>query len=134
MVNRTTQATYPLGTLVNSLGLATYYNHPQSAKGSLPEAEGGQDAFCKAASQAYGGDLNGYQSGCEEAALNLIQNLDPEVFVTQLKNSMFDAPVFSLRTSAPTNKTIRFLRPKPMSVRNPGNPAANGAYRGKYHQ
>ena len=118
MVNRTTQATYPLGTLVNSLGLATYYNHPQSAKGSLPEAEGGQDAFCKAASQAYGGDLNGYQSGCEEAALNLIQNLDPEVFVTQLEEfGMFDAPVFSLRTSAPTNKTDpALLETKPMSV------------------
>lgn len=105
MVNRTTQATYPLGTLVNSLGLATYYSHPLSAEGVLPVAVGEQDAYCQAASDAYDGNLDGYQAGCEQAALGLIQNLNPVVFLDQLESfGLFTAPTFSLRTTAPDTK------------------------------
>ena len=105
MVNRTTQATYPLGTLVNSLGLATYYNQPLSAAGVLPVAPGGQDEYCRAASEAYGEELTGYQSGCEQAAMALVQNLDPAVFVDQLDAfGLFSAPTFSLRTIPPATK------------------------------
>jgi len=105
MVNRTTQATYPLGTLVNSLGLATYYSHPLSAEGVLPVAVGEQDAYCQAASDAYDGNLDGYQAGCEQAALGLIQNLNPIVFLDQLESiGLFTAPTFSLRTTAPDTK------------------------------
>jgi hypothetical protein len=52
LVNRTTQATYPLGTLVNSLGLATYYNHPLSADEALPDAANLEDQYCEKASEA----------------------------------------------------------------------------------
>ncbi len=105
MVNRTTQAAYPLGTLVNSLGLAAYYNQPQSAKGVLPESEPGQDRYCQAASKAYGSELSGYQSGCEQAALDLIKNLNPDVFVTSMDAfGLFSAPVFSLRTIPPVER------------------------------
>lgn len=105
LVNRTTQATYPLGTLINSLGLATYYNQPQSAARALPAAEGGQDAFCQAASDAYGEDLDGYQSGCESAALALVESLDPVIFLDQLEAfGLFSSPAFSLRTIEPDAK------------------------------
>jgi len=118
MVNRTTQAAYSLGTLINSLGLATYYNQPQAAEGVLPEASGGQDQFCLAASEAHGEDLNGYQSGCEQAALALIDNLDPVVFLDQLEAfGIFTAPTFSLRTIAPSEKLDpAVLEAKPWSA------------------
>ena len=118
MVNRATQATYPLGTLVNSLGLATYYNQPLSAEGVLPAAPGGQDQFCRAASEAYGGEIDGYQGGCEQAALGLIQNLDPVVFVDQMEAfGLFTAPTFSLRTIAPAEKMDPVvLETKPQSA------------------
>ena len=118
MVNRTTQAAYPLGTLVNSLGLATYYNHPQSAEGVLPVAASGQDMYCQAASEAYGEELNGYQGGCEQAALALVQNLDPVIFVDQLDAfGLFTAPTFSLRTIAPATKPDpAVLETKPLSA------------------
>jgi len=118
LVNRTTQAAYPLGTLVNSLSLATYYNHPQSAEGALPVAAGGEDEFCQAASDAYGEELSGYQAGCETAALALIQNLDPVVFLDQLEAfGLFTAPDFSLRTSAPGEKPDpAVIETKPMSA------------------
>lgn len=118
MVNRTTQATYPLGTLVNSLGLATYYNHPQSAEGVLPAAASGQDMYCQAASEAYGEELNGYQSGCEQAALALVQNLDPAIFADQLDAfGLFTAPTFPLRTIAPAAKPDpAVLEAKPLSA------------------
>ncbi len=118
MVNRTTQATYPLGTLVNSLGLATYYNRPQSAEGALPEAASGQDQYCQAASIAYGEDLSGYQGGCEQAALALIQNLDPNIVVDQMEAfGLFTAPTLSLRTIAPSERPDpAVIVTKPMSV------------------
>ncbi len=118
MVNRTTQATYPLGTLVNSLGLATYYNRPQSAKGALPEAPAGQDPYCKAATEAYGEELDGYQGGCEQASLALIENLDPAVFLDQMEAfGLFTAPTFSLRTIAPAQKPDpAVLVTKPLSA------------------
>jgi len=118
MVNRTTQATYPLGTLVNSLGLATYYNHPQSAEGVLPAAASGQDMYCQAASEAYGEELNGYQGGCEQAALALVQNLDPAIFADQLDAfGLFTAPTFPLRTIAPATKPDpAVLEAKPLSA------------------
>jgi len=77
MVNRTTQATYPLGTLVNSLGLATYYNHPQSAEGVLPVAATGQDMYCQAASEAYGEELNGYQAAVSRQHWRWSKTLTP---------------------------------------------------------
>jgi len=118
MVNRTTQAAYPLGTLVNSLGLATYYNRPLSAQGVLPAAAGGQDEFCKAASNAYGEELSGYQGGCEAAAMALIQNLDPEVFLDQLEAfGLFSAPSFSMRTIAPAERPDAVvIQTRPMST------------------
>ncbi len=118
LVNRTTQATYPLGTLVNSLGLAAYYNQPQAAEGALPAAAGGQDEYCQAASEAYGEELSGYQSGCELAALALIQNLDPVVFLDHLEAfGLFTAPDFSLRTIAPGEKPDpAVIETKPMSA------------------
>ena len=118
MVNRTTQAAYPLGTLVNSLGLATYYNRPLSAQGVLPAAAGGQDEFCKAASNVYGEELSGYQGGCEAAAMALIQNLDPEVFLDQLEAfGLFSAPSFSMRTIAPAERPDAVvIQTRPMST------------------
>lgn len=118
MVNRTTQATYPLGTLVNSLGLATYYNQPQSAVGALPAAAGGQDEFCQAASDTFGEELDGYQGGCEAAALALVENLDPVVFLDQLEAfGLFSAPTFSLRTIEPDTKPDpAIFVTKPMSA------------------
>ena len=118
LVNRTTQATYPLGTLVNSLGLATYYNHPQAAKGAVPGNTAGQDQYCEAASKAYGEELSAYQSGCEQAALALIQNLDPLVFLEQLDEfGLFTAPSFSLRTIAPVElPDPAVIETKPMSA------------------
>ncbi len=118
LVNRTTQATYPLGTLVNSLGLATYYNHPQAAKGALPGNTAGQDQYCQAASMAYDEELSAYQSGCEQAALALIQNLDPLVFLEQLDEfGLFTAPSFSLRTIAPVElPDPAVIETKPMSA------------------
>lgn len=105
MVNRTTQAAYPIGTLINTLGLATYYNQPLTAKDVLPEAVGGQDQYCRLAGLIYDPALSGYQSGCQEDALALIQNLDPEVFVAHLDAfGLFSAPTFSLRTIAPAAK------------------------------
>lgn len=118
LVNRTTQATYPLGTLVNSLGLATYYNHPQSAKGALPGAASGTDAYCQAASKAFGRDLSGYQGGCEQASLALIQNLNPVVFLDQLEAfGLFSAPEFSLRTISPADRPDEaVIETKPLSA------------------
>ncbi len=118
MVNRTTQAAYPLGTLVNSLGLATYYNRPLSAQEVLPAAAGGQDEYCQAANEAYGRELDGYQSGCERAALALIQNLDPVVFVDQLEAfGLFTAPSFSMRTIAPAERPDpAVIETEPMST------------------
>ena len=118
MVNRTTQAAYPLGTLVNSLGLATYYNQPQSAADVLPKVASGEDEFCQAASDAFGEELGGYQGGCEAAALALVQNLDPVVFLDQLEAfGLFDAPDFSLRTIEPDAKPDpAIFVTKPLSV------------------
>ncbi len=118
LVNRTTQATYPLGTLVNSLNLATYYNHPQAAKGALPADTAGQDEYCQAANEAYGEELSGYQAGCEQTALALIQNLDPLVFMEQLEEfGLFTAPSFSLRTIAPVERPDpAVIETKPMSA------------------
>jgi hypothetical protein len=118
LVNRTTQAAYPLGTLVNSLGLATYYNQPQSAADVLPKVASGEDEFCQAASDAFGEELGGYQGGCEAAALALVQNLDPVVFLDQLEAfGLFDAPDFSLRTIEPDAKPDpAIFVTKPLSV------------------
>ena len=111
MVNRATQATYPLGTLVSSLGMATYYNAPQSARGSLQNSAGNQDEYCQAASEAYGEELSGIQGGCEQAAMEIIQNLDPTTFLNHLESfGLFTAPSFSLRTIAPT------VRPDPAVI------------------
>lgn len=105
MVNRTTQATYPLGTLVSSLGLATYFNQPQSNASAIPGSTGEQDPYCRAASEAYGQELSGYQSGCEQTALALVRNIDPTVFLDQLEAfGLFSAPSFSLRTIAPAER------------------------------
>jgi len=74
--------------------------------------------YCQAASEAYGEELNGYQGGCEQAALALVQNLDPVIFVDQLDAfGLFTAPTFSLRTIAPATKPDpAVLETKPLSA------------------
>ncbi len=77
MLNRTTQAAYPIGTLINLPALAAYWKDTQ-IRYQFPELSPRLDTPCYQALQAAGTHVDVLQYGCESASADLVDGLTPE--------------------------------------------------------
>lgn len=84
MLNRTTQASYPIGTLINLPALAVYWNDPQ-IRYQFPELSPRLDVACYQALQAADTQVDVLQYGCESAAEDLLQRTTSESLADMMR-------------------------------------------------
>ncbi|MFZ3069736.1 MAG: FtsW/RodA/SpoVE family cell cycle protein [Anaerolineaceae bacterium] len=101
LVNRTTQASYPIGTLANLFSLTTYWSDP-AVRFQLPAMEHQMDLQCYRAIKAANADLNGLQYGCKSTTEGLLQSVSGQD-LTELMRLMglFSAPTIALEVAPP---------------------------------
>jgi cell division protein FtsW (lipid II flippase) len=80
MLNRTTQAAYPVGTLLNLPALAAAWTDPQF-RYQIPELSPRLDLPCYQAMKAASSRVNVLQYGCESASADLLRGTTPEELV-----------------------------------------------------
>lgn len=113
MLNRTTQAAYPLGTLTNLVGLTAYWSDLET-RYQLPTQNNRMDIQCYRAIQAADNGLNSMKYGCESAMETLLENVSAQA----MAGTMRDLGIFSEPTIA--------LEVAPAAI----NPAISGDFAG----
>ena len=84
MLNRTTQAAYPIGTLINLPALAAYWNDAQTAY-QFPQLSPRLDAPCYQALQAASSRVDVLKFGCEGASADLLHGTTPESLADMMR-------------------------------------------------
>jgi cell division protein FtsW (lipid II flippase) len=128
LLNRATQASYPIGTLANTLYLSAYWNNPATETETAPSAKP-LDPACLKAMQALKGDLDTLQYGCEATATQLAGQISVDLLHSTLAAyGLFDPPEVALEVaeamSEETTKTailqtssdITTLRASPLQM------------------
>ncbi len=96
LLNRTTQGTYPLGTLSNALSLSAYWEQQDTGDLNVPIYDTTSDFYCAKAmrqSEAF----TGIQHGCETTMKDLFRINNPIALLEQLDRfGLYNLPSFPL--------------------------------------
>ena len=104
LLNRTVQASYPLGTLLNTLALGAYVSESTAAT-QLPTLPSRLDAACYQAMTAESARLEPLKYGCEASAQTLADMTKPEKLVSVMTGlGIFSAPEVVLQVAPPAEK------------------------------
>lgn len=96
LLNRATQASYPIGTLANTLYLSSFWTDPLTETEPAPVANQ-LDPTCLKSIQVLEGELDTLQYGCESTATQLANEVSATVLHTTLTGfGLFEAPQISL--------------------------------------
>ena len=96
LINRTTQGSYPLGTLTNALAISAYWEQQGDANLNVPIYDATSDFYCSKAMRQ-SGEFTGIQHGCEATTGDLLRINNPMSLVNQLeKFGVYSLPTFSL--------------------------------------
>jgi cell division protein FtsW (lipid II flippase) len=99
MLNRTTQAVYPLGTLINIPALAAYWTDPQ-VRYQYPKLSPRLDYPCYQAIQAADNHVNVLQYGCESASADLMQGATPQDLAEMMRAlGLFRVPAVAVESA-----------------------------------
>ncbi len=99
LLNRATQAEYPLGTLSNLFGLSAYWTDPEN-RYKLPEFSKAMDTQCYQAMKADGSGLDGLRFGCESTTTEMLYSISEQALLESADNlGLFSAPTIALEVA-----------------------------------
>jgi len=99
MMNRATQAVYPIGTLINFPALAAYWTDAQ-VRYQFPELSPRLDYACYLAMKSTASRLNPLQYGCESASADLVAGASPEELAEMMRAlGLFEAPAVAVESA-----------------------------------
>lgn len=108
LMNRATQASYPLGTLANTLLLSSYWNDPAMVSELAPTSTK-LDSACLNAIHQLEDNLDVIQNGCESTTEMLLDAVLIEVLGTTLLDfGLFDSPQVALEVAEAISSTTLF--------------------------
>ena len=100
MLNRTTQAAYPTGTLINLPALAAYWTE-ENFRYQLPGLSPRLDYPCFQAMQSTAKRVDVLQYGCESASADLVSRAAPEDLAAAMRGlGFFSQPVVAIESAA----------------------------------
>lgn len=102
LLNRATQASYPIGSLATTLAFESVWSNQNSVQLFTPEVLTRYDSACYETIKANQLALNGIQAGCMSTAFNYLNAADPNSLLQKLSDfGIFSAPDLVIQCSQP---------------------------------
>ena len=102
LLNRATQASYPIGSLATTLAFESVWSNQNSVQLFTPEVLTRYDTACYETIKANQLALNGIQAGCMSTAFNYLNAADPKSLLQKLSDfGIFSAPDLVIQCSQP---------------------------------
>ena len=102
LLNRATQASYPIGSLATTLAFESVWSNQNSVQLFTPEVLTRYDSACYETIKANQLALNGIQAGCMSTAFDYLNAADPKSLLQKLSDfGIFSAPDLVIQCSQP---------------------------------
>lgn len=102
LLNRATQASYPIGSLATTLAFESVWSNQNSVQLFTPEVLTRYDSACYETIKANQLALNGIQAGCMSTAFDYLNAADPNSLLQKLSDfGIFSAPDLVIQCSQP---------------------------------